>query len=73
MHCPHNYFKQKGNCNWHKYPVMFMCTNTLQNHAEEGDISVKEVTGHSEHYFADLSEQIWRDVWKIRKMYFGIF
>lgn len=52
---------------------MFMCTNTLQNHAEEGDISVKEVTGHSEHYFADLSEQIWRDVWKIRKMYFGIF
>lgn len=50
-----------------------MCTNIQQNHAREGIISV-QATGHIEHHFAVLSEQIWADVWKIWvRVYLGIF
>lgn len=52
---------------------MLMCTNIQQNHAREGIISAK-ATGHIEHHFTDLSEQICADVWKIwERVYLGIF
>lgn len=61
---------KQNECNCDKYPVMFMCPNPQQNHAEEGSISVKEITGHSEKHVADLSEQIWK---MGEMLYFGVF
>lgn len=64
--------RKKKECNWDKYPVMFTWRNIQQNHTRKGIISIK-VTGHTEHHFADLSEQIWADVWKIwERVYLGI-
>jgi len=36
-----------------------MCTKPQQNHAEEGDISVEEVTGHN---WTPLCRSFWTDL-----------